>query len=304
MFHTGVGLVLYQQVVGQGTVLSVVAVLPLLLRLVGCVGLAAVRVSLSGFFRVLRYEVAPVVVGVEVVAQDPAAVVAAGGQLLHLIPGIVFLVGADAVGQVHCGGTVQGIVLVGGDAALRVGGLYQVVEDVVLVPGHPAQAVALLQDVAARAVGEVRAVAQGRGHGGEPVNLVRDKRLRTIAVRAGHQAVHNIGLFRCISFLHYTCSSFFPQPNDLDFLFSSSDLRSRIDIPSNGIPTRPKSFAEIFFSPSLMTCTTNYPSTSYSGYHPKSCKYHRHISLAVNPLPMNPCHKTFFLSPSMKQQLL
>ena len=136
MFHTGVGLVLYQQVVGQGTVLSVVAVLPLLLRLVGRVGLAAVGVSLPGLFRVFRYEVAPVVVGVEVAAQDPAAVVAAGGQLLHLVPGIVGLVGADAVGQVHCGGAVQGIVLVGGYLALSARDLYQVVVEVVLV-GHP-----------------------------------------------------------------------------------------------------------------------------------------------------------------------
>lgn len=53
-----------------------------------------------------------------------------------------------------------------------ISGPYQVVEDVVLVPGHPAQAVALLQAVASRAVGEVGAVAQGRGHRGEPVRLV------------------------------------------------------------------------------------------------------------------------------------
>ena len=134
-----------------------VAVLPLLLRLVGRVGLAAVGVSLPGFFRVLRYEVAPVVVGIEVMAQDPAAVVAAGGQLLHLISGIVFLVGADAVGQVHCRRAVQGVVLVGGCFAFSARDLYQVVVEVVLV-GHLC---AVRVGDAAQVVGTVVGVAHG-----------------------------------------------------------------------------------------------------------------------------------------------
>ena len=92
----GIGLVQYQQVVGQVPVPSMVAVFPCPVRLIGGVGLAAIRIHFPGLFRVFCHDVAPVVIGIDIASQDPAAVVTLVRQPRHLVPGIVCLIGADA----------------------------------------------------------------------------------------------------------------------------------------------------------------------------------------------------------------
>ena len=106
MFHTSIGPLHFQQAVGQVPVSPVVAVLPLSFWPVGGMGLAAIGIHLPGRLGSFRYKVSLVVVGVEIMPQNPAAVVAFGGQLRHLVSGVVGLVSADAVRQVHCHGTV------------------------------------------------------------------------------------------------------------------------------------------------------------------------------------------------------
>ena len=61
----GIGLIQHQQAVGQVPVAAMVAVFPCPVRLIGGVGLAAVRIHLPGLLGVFCHNVAPVVIGVD-----------------------------------------------------------------------------------------------------------------------------------------------------------------------------------------------------------------------------------------------
>ena len=92
------------------------------------------RVIVEALHRFLCGDIAVIVVGVVVLAHHPPALVAGVLQAHDLVPGVVGVVGADAVGTVDLRYAVDGIVNIGGGFSVPVRHRRQVV---VLLPLSP-----------------------------------------------------------------------------------------------------------------------------------------------------------------------